>query len=80
MKLIPLKLFITLVLATSGLSAVAQSKDTFPDKPMTMIVPYPAGQSVDSLARMMGEGLTKYLGQPVIIDNKAGAGLSLIHI
>ena len=74
MNLIPLKLLTALVLATSGLNAAAQPKDGFPDKPITMVVPYPAGQSVDSLARMMGEGLTKYLGQPVIIDNKAGAG------
>jgi tripartite-type tricarboxylate transporter receptor subunit TctC len=74
MNLISLKLFTALALTTSSLSAAAQAKDSFPDKPITMVVPYPAGQAVDSLARMMGEGLTKYLGQSVIIDNKAGAG------
>jgi len=57
------------------LSANAQAtNEKFPTKPITMVVPYPAGQSVDLLARTMSEGLTKYLGQPVIIDNKAGAG------
>ncbi|MEI8402425.1 MAG: tripartite tricarboxylate transporter substrate binding protein, partial [Alcaligenaceae bacterium] len=74
MNLIPLQLFTALVVTTSSLNAVAQPKDAFPDKPITMVVNYPAGQSMDSLARMMGEGLTKYLGQPVIIDNKPGAG------
>ncbi|PHY07070.1 MAG: hypothetical protein CK528_06275 [Alcaligenaceae bacterium] len=63
-----------LLIVCFGASTSAQSKDSFPDKPITLVVPYPAGQSVDSLARMIGEGLTKYLGQPVIIDNKAGAG------
>ena len=74
MKLNYLKLFTTCVIAAGSFNIAAQPKDGFPDKPITMVVPYPAGQSVDSLARMMGEGLTKYLGQPVIIDNKGGAG------
>jgi len=39
-----------------------------------MVVPYPAGQSVDILARAVGEGMSQYLGQPVIIDNRPGAG------
>lgn len=63
------------LLTTPLLSAHAQTApDQFPSKPITMVVPYPAGQSVDLLARTMSEGLTKYLGQPIIIDNKAGAG------
>ncbi|MEY3740503.1 MAG: putative secreted protein [Pseudomonadota bacterium] len=59
------------------LSNPAQAQTTneqYPSRPITMVVPYPAGQSVDILARIMGEGLTKYLNQPVIIDNKGGAG------
>lgn len=63
------------LLTTPFFSAHAQtSPDKFPSKPITMVVPYPAGQSVDLLARTMSEGLTKYLGQPIVIDNKAGAG------
>lgn len=63
------------LIATLFSVAQAQtSNDQFPSKPITMVVPYPAGQSVDLLARTMSEGLNKYLGQAIIIDNKAGAG------
>jgi tripartite-type tricarboxylate transporter receptor subunit TctC len=56
-------------LAFSGLAA-AQS---FPDKPIRIVVPYAAGGSTDNMARVMQEPLQKALGQPVIIDNKPGA-------
>ena len=51
-------------------TAVAQ---TFPDKPIRIVVPYAAGGSTDNMARVMQEPLQKFLGQPVIIDNKPGA-------
>jgi len=46
----------------------------YPSRPITMVVPYPAGQSVDILARVIGDGLSRHLGQPVIIENRVGAG------
>jgi tripartite-type tricarboxylate transporter receptor subunit TctC len=46
---------------------------TFPDKPIRIVVPYSAGGSTDNMARVMQEPLQKALGQPVIIDNKPGA-------
>ncbi|CAP44803.1 Bug family tripartite tricarboxylate transporter substrate binding protein [Bordetella petrii] len=49
----------------------------YPDKPITMLVPYPAGQSVDLLARVISDGLSKVLGQPIIVENKPGAGGTL---
>ncbi|RZJ26945.1 MAG: tripartite tricarboxylate transporter substrate binding protein [Haliea sp.] len=49
----------------------------FPAKPVTMVVPFAAGQSGDILARLIGEALTRQWGQPLVIDNKGGAGGTL---
>jgi len=48
--------------------------EPYPDRPVTLIVPYAAGGSSDVLARLLNEPLSKSLGQPVVIDNRAGAG------
>ena len=56
--------------ALIALPAAAQ----YPNKPVKMVVPFIAGSSPDVLARMVGERLTAKLGQPVVIDNKGGAG------
>jgi tripartite-type tricarboxylate transporter receptor subunit TctC len=50
--------------------AAAQS---FPSRPIRMIVPYPAGGTTDIMARTLQEPMQKTLGQPIIVDNKAGA-------
>jgi tripartite-type tricarboxylate transporter receptor subunit TctC len=46
----------------------------FPNKPVTIVVPYSAGGSTDVAARILAEGMSKQLAKPVIIDNKPGAG------
>jgi len=46
----------------------------WPTRPVTMIVPYPAGQGTDLASRYFAEQLTEALGQPVIVDNRPGAG------
>ncbi len=45
----------------------------FPEKPITLIVPFPPGGSSDAMARVVAQGMAERLGQPVIVENKAGA-------
>ncbi len=54
-------------------NALAQSS-AFPSKPITFVVAYPAGGDNDVIARMFGEKLSARLGQPVIVENRTGAG------
>jgi tripartite-type tricarboxylate transporter receptor subunit TctC len=54
--------------------ASAAAAQTYPNRPIRMIAPFPAGGLVDVLARAVGEELGKTLGQPVIVENRPGAG------
>ena len=63
----------TLALAATG-AAWAQS---WPSKPITLVVPFAAGGTTDVLARALGERLTAALGQPVIVESKPGAGATI---
>jgi tripartite-type tricarboxylate transporter receptor subunit TctC len=49
----------------------------YPSRPITIVVPFPAGGSADTLARIIGARLSEKLGQPVVIDNKPGVGGNL---
>ena len=53
------------------------SAQTYPSRPVTLIVPYPAGGPTDVIARIMAEGMRASLGQPVVIDNIGGASGSI---
>lgn len=66
-------LLLPVALAASP-SAVAQS---YPTKPITLIVPWPAGGSTDISMRAIARGAEKHLGQPIIVDNKGGASGTL---
>jgi tripartite-type tricarboxylate transporter receptor subunit TctC len=57
--------------------AAAATGQQFPSRPVTLICPWPAGGSTDGSMRALAEATAKYLGQPIIIDNKPGASGSL---
>ena len=55
-------------------AAAAQAQGTFPNKAVTIVVPFPPGGSMDALGRISAEKLSALWGQPVLVDNRAGAG------
>src|SRR5215831_14667260 len=68
------KLALAVLIALAG---SAMASEPYPDHPITLIVPYAPGGSSDVLARLIGERLSKSLGQPIVIDNRVGAGSRL---
>ncbi|WPB56120.1 tripartite tricarboxylate transporter substrate binding protein [Xylophilus sp. GOD-11R] len=73
------KLFRSLTLVAAGIAAFAAvcapaAAEDYPNKPIKLIVPFPPGGSVDMIGRLVGQKLSDALGQPVLVDNRAGAG------
>lgn len=65
----------TLVALVAGMAlAGSAAAQTWPSKPITFVVPFSAGGANDLMARAAAEGASKQLGQPIIIENKGGAG------
>jgi tripartite-type tricarboxylate transporter receptor subunit TctC len=58
-------------LAFLAFSAAAQAQ--FPSKPLRVVVPFPAGSATDTIARILSASVSQAIGQPVVVDNKAGA-------
>lgn len=71
----------TLSLAILGLIAIlvggTAGAQTYPSRPVTVIVPLAAGTGMDTVARLYGEKLAQVLGRPVVVENKPGAALTL---
>ena len=70
---------ILVVAALVSLAADASAQSNYPSRPIRLIVPYPPGAGTDFTARQVGEQFSKTLGQPVVIDNRPGAGATLGH-
>lgn len=68
-----LKNLLSILLASLALALPAAAQ-TYPNRPIRMIVPFPAGGATDILARALSQKLGEKIGQPVIVDNRPGAG------
>jgi tripartite-type tricarboxylate transporter receptor subunit TctC len=68
-----------MVVAAAALigSSMASAAQSFPSKPVTMVVPFSAGGPTDTVARLIGQAMSKDLGQQVLIENVGGAGGTL---
>jgi len=60
-----------------GAAAPSAWAQSFPNRPIKLIAPYPAGGGVDAVARLIGERLATRLGQPIVVDNKPGAAATI---
>lgn len=69
-----LKTFIITVATAIGMAQPAMAEPAYPSKPIRLIVPFVPGGSTDVVARLLGAELKNELGQPVIVENKPGAG------
>jgi tripartite-type tricarboxylate transporter receptor subunit TctC len=59
--------------AASVMPSISRAQ-SYPSRPVRLVVPFPAGQATDTIARLVGQSLSDRLGQPVVIENRTGAG------
>src|SRR6476659_6174243 len=68
---------LVLAMLAGGTAAAEDTSATFPNRPIRMIVPFPAGGPSDIVARLVGQKMSEDFGQPVVIDNRAGGNTAI---
>jgi tripartite-type tricarboxylate transporter receptor subunit TctC len=76
---LPRRKFLRLVASTAVLSGISQiaRAQVYPTRPVHLIVPFTPGGTTDIVARLVGQWLSERLGQPIVIENKSGAGTNI---
>lgn len=71
------RLFLFSLLMLCACAGASAQTPSYATKPIRLVVPFPAAGGTDLVARALGEGLARELGQPIVVDNKAGAGTAI---
>jgi tripartite-type tricarboxylate transporter receptor subunit TctC len=69
-----LRAFASLLFAACAMAAGPASAQTYPSRPITLIVPYPPGGATDAISRIIQDGMSQSLGQQLVVENIGGAG------